>query len=129
MEHGVIDLSSRRELFVDYELIDRLLQARLKLHESRPEEVAIRRDGACPGHNRERPAHSASEPCRRRFRTADFVYKASHRGDERKPDAAPRSLSLTTALLLGVADVPEGESRRLGPEGSPVQSGHRSASD
>ena len=44
MENGLVDLRSRRELFVDYELIDRLLRARLKLHEPRPAEVAIRLD-------------------------------------------------------------------------------------
>ena len=44
MDHDVTDLSTRRELFVDYKLIDRLLQTRLKLHEPRPAEVAIRID-------------------------------------------------------------------------------------
>ena len=41
---SILDIGTRRELFVDYKLIDRLLQTRLKLHEPRPAEVAIRID-------------------------------------------------------------------------------------
>ena len=43
-EQEEVKLGARRELFVDYYLIDRLEGARLELHEPRPAEVAIRVD-------------------------------------------------------------------------------------
>lgn len=39
-----MDIADRRELFVDYELIEKLEGARLKLHHPRPENVALRYD-------------------------------------------------------------------------------------
>ena len=38
------DIGSRRELFVDYYLIDRLRGTRLKLHHPRPAEVVVKKD-------------------------------------------------------------------------------------
>ena len=38
----VIDIGSRRELFVDYHLIEKLDGARLAMHRPQPREVAIR---------------------------------------------------------------------------------------
>mgnify|MGYP001619192833 CR=1 FL=1 len=40
----VVEVADRRELFVDHPLIDSLEGARLKLHEPRPAEVALRGD-------------------------------------------------------------------------------------
>ncbi len=43
-QHEPINIGSRRELFVDHLLIDRLAGARLRLHEPQPREVVLRFD-------------------------------------------------------------------------------------
>ena len=44
---AILDIGSRRELFVDSFLVDSLNGARLKLHEPRPAGVAIEYDQPC----------------------------------------------------------------------------------
>jgi hypothetical protein len=44
-----IDLGSRRELFVDSLLVDRLKKASLHLHEPQPREVVLQHDTAWEG--------------------------------------------------------------------------------
>ncbi|MBP60980.1 MAG: hypothetical protein CMJ62_05585, partial [Planctomycetaceae bacterium] len=43
-EHGILDIGSRLELFVDRYLVDRLEGARLKMHQPQPAEVVIQPD-------------------------------------------------------------------------------------
>ena len=49
MKDEVINIGSRRELFVDHYLIDRMESIELKLHHPRPREVAIVHDAPWEG--------------------------------------------------------------------------------
>ena len=70
-----VDIASRRELFVDNHLIDRLDGAKLKLHEPRPAGVAIRHDQPWEGRHCAYVTVLKDDPP-----SGQAVYRAYYRG-------------------------------------------------